>query len=179
MDRQVVVITGPESSGKSQLCKDLSEALKVPMVPEYARIYLEKLGPKYDYKSLREIYAGHLSYQAKAMEEETSPLIILDTDSINFVIWSIRAFKQVPPEALEQIKKESHFRYLICKPDLEWEQDPLRENPHDRKEIMNEHQQLIEDLKRPYAFVEGQKKERLSNALDALQSILPEMSLSH
>ena len=179
MDRQVVVVTGPESSGKSQLCKDLSKALQVPTVPEYARIYLESVGPDYDYNSLREIYAGHILYQAKALEENRSPLIILDTDSINFIIWSIRAFNRVPTEAMEQLKRESHYRYLICKPDLEWEEDPLRENPHDRVEIMSEHQQLIQDLNRPHAFVEGQKKERLNNALDALQSIPPELSLSH
>lgn len=173
MDQLVVVLTGPESSGKSQICKDLSEALNIPWVPEYARSYLEEHGPEYDYEKLQTIYTGHLARQAKALKSAKNPAIILDTDTINFIVWSRRVFQKVPDFMYRQLKKEAHFRYLICQADLPWEADPLRENPDEREAIMREHQALIEDLERPYAMVFGQKKERLRNALDALSKISP------
>ena len=37
-----IAVTGPESSGKTTLCKALSEYFKVAFVPEYARAYLKE-----------------------------------------------------------------------------------------------------------------------------------------
>ena len=37
-----IAITGPESSGKTTLCKSLSEHFKTPYITEFSRTYLEK-----------------------------------------------------------------------------------------------------------------------------------------
>jgi nicotinamide riboside kinase len=171
MERHFIVITGPESSGKSELCKGLSEALKSPWTEEFARLYLEENGPKYDFEVLQNIYLGHLNHQAKAKAQSESKLLILDTDSINFKVWSERVFKTSFPLLDSSLKRESEHHYLLCYPDLEWEDDPLRENPSNRLTIFEEHRNWIEKLGRPYRIIKGQKEERLKNALDALQSL--------
>ncbi len=176
MDRMVVVIGGPESSGKSQLCSDLSSALNAPWVPEYARQYLETNGASYDWEVFQKIYFRHLQVQEEALDSLHSSLIILDTDSVNFMVWAQRVFKEAPPFILNQYPKETNYHYLQCFPDLPWEDDPLRENPNDREAIFNEQLEIINDLGRPVRIIKGQKKERLRNAIDALLDfeLLPE-----
>ena len=39
-----IIVTGPESSGKTTLCKALSEYYKIPFTKEFARLYLTDLG---------------------------------------------------------------------------------------------------------------------------------------
>lgn len=171
MERNIIVITGPESSGKSALCEALSAHFKLPWVPEYARLFLEQNGPKYNFDIIQAIFQGHLDFQAQAKENQTGDLLILDTDSINFKVWSERVFNQSFAALDQQIPKEHHHHYLLCYPDLGWEDDPLRENPHDRLGIFKDHQNWIEKMNRPYRIVKGQKKERLKNALDALEDM--------
>ena len=168
MDRLVVVICGPESSGKTWLCKELSRLLQCNFVPEYARTYLEEHGPSYDWEDFQKIYDGHIAQQFNAAEEALS---LFDTDSINFWIWSQHVFQKISPALLGQMPKEMRHQYLICAPDLDWEPDPLRENPNDREQLFQEHIDLLEELGRPYQIVRGQKKERLNNALDALLNL--------
>ena len=39
-----IIVTGPESSGKTTLCKALSKHYKLPFTKEYARKYLADMG---------------------------------------------------------------------------------------------------------------------------------------
>ena len=43
MNLHKIIITGPESSGKTTLCNALSKHFNLPFSKEYAREYLEKL----------------------------------------------------------------------------------------------------------------------------------------
>lgn len=170
MEPVVVVVSGPESSGKSRLCQELSTNLNCPWVPEYAREYLEKHGPNYDRQDFLTIYKGHKEKQNEALLQKPS-LLIFDTDSINFSVWGQWVFE----EEFDIIKKgranEHKHHYLLCRPDLPWEQDPLRCNPKEREAIFEAHRAWMEKLNRPYRIVEGEKEERLTNALNALQEM--------
>jgi nicotinamide riboside kinase len=56
----IITIVGPESSGKTTLARQLSQILKVPWVPEYAREYLSGLGRPYEEQDLSVIAEGQL-----------------------------------------------------------------------------------------------------------------------
>ena len=53
-----IVVTGPESTGKSTLCEQLAKKYNTTWVPEYAREYLLKLGRPYTYDDLLIIARG-------------------------------------------------------------------------------------------------------------------------
>ena len=55
-----IVIVGPESTGKSTLCKQLAEHYHTNYVEEYAREYLIKNGTDYNYENLLEIAKGQI-----------------------------------------------------------------------------------------------------------------------
>lgn len=169
MDALSIVVTGPESSGKSELCRDLAAHFQCSWVPEYAREYLETNGPVYGFKDLEKMMAGQLQL-IEAQKNEA--LKIIDTDLVNYAVWSTRVFGFLPEKLEERLMEMRPTVYLLCFPDLRWEPDPLRENPHDRLAIFKEHQQWIEKTGVPYRIIKGQKKERLKNTLDALEEFL-------
>ena len=53
-----IAITGPESSGKTTLAKNLAKVFSAAYIPEFARQYLQEKGLKYDQWDLDEIAQG-------------------------------------------------------------------------------------------------------------------------
>ena len=58
-----IVITGPESSGKTTLAQALAAHYRVPWVAEYARDYLERLTQPYQEKDLLAIAQGQMQWK--------------------------------------------------------------------------------------------------------------------
>jgi nicotinamide riboside kinase len=53
-----IAVTGPESTGKTTLAKQLAEHFSGQYIPEFAREYVEKLSDHYTYEDV-EIIANH------------------------------------------------------------------------------------------------------------------------
>ena len=166
-----IVLTGPESSGKSLLGRSLADFFNARYIPEYARIHLESEGPDYDYEALQELSKLHLDYQNKNLRQGEG-LFFLDTDLINYLVWQKLVYGKHDPWLDKMIAEEADHRYLITAPDIPWEPDPLRENPSDRERIFEAHLQEIEKLKRNYRVVRGTGEERFTNAVAAVRSLL-------
>ena len=64
-----IVIIGPESTGKSTLCKQLAEHYKTLWCPEFAREYLLKHGMNYTFDDLLTIAKGQLALENQYIEE--------------------------------------------------------------------------------------------------------------
>lgn len=116
------IVTGPESSGKTTLCKALSEHFKIPFAEESAREYLHALNRDYNQKDLLEIAKGQLKAE--------NGIQLLDTDLITLKIWSEYKYGSCDNWILTQIQKQKSEKrfYLLCKPDIPWQKDPQREN---------------------------------------------------
>jgi nicotinamide riboside kinase len=145
-----IIVTGPESSGKTTLCKALSKHFNLPFSKEYAREYLDTLNRDYNQEDLLKIAKGQLK-----SEQNTQ---LLDTDLITIKIWSKYKYGSCDKWILEQIEKqksENRF-YLLCKPDIPWKADPLRENPNDREELFEIYKKELESLAQNYFIVEGE-----------------------
>jgi nicotinamide riboside kinase len=173
-----VVLTGPESTGKSLLTAHLARRCGVPCAMEYARAYLEARGPAYDYDLLLDIARGHLAHQ-RGCVPEAAPLGIFDTDLLNYKIWCEVVFGRCHREILDALERETNHVYLLCAPDVPWVPDPLRENPHDRDQLFDRHRREIERLGRRYAVVEGLGDARYANAEAALRTLETPMPLRH
>ena len=166
-----IVITGAESSGKSSLTQHLGEIFSLPYALEYARYYLEENGSEYDLECLKKMAHLHLSYQ-QGKVPVAAPWGIFDTDLINYKIWAEEVFGHSPAEINTGIEQESSHVYLLCKPDLPWEPDQLRENPFDYQRLYQRHRDEIIRLKRPYEEVEGSGRNRMVNAETALRRLM-------
>ena len=76
-----IIVTGPESSGKTTLCKALSKHFNLPFSKEYAREYLDALDRDYTQEDLLKIAKGQL--QAESRKQ------LLDTDLITLKILAL------------------------------------------------------------------------------------------
>tara|TARA_Y100000739_G_scaffold196396_1_gene178489 strand:+ start:147 stop:644 length:498 start_codon:yes stop_codon:yes gene_type:complete len=157
-----IVITGPESSGKTTLCEALSNHFKIPYSKEYAREYLQKLNRNYNQDDLSRIAKGQLN-----LDKHHS---ILDTDLITIKIWSNYKYHNCNKWILEHIEKQKTEKrfYLLCKPDIAWSQDPLRENPENRMALFQIYKKELENLNHNYYIVKGEK--RAENAISKILS---------
>ena len=159
-----IIITGPESSGKTTLCKALSTHFEIPFTEEYAREYLNNLESDYTQSHLLEIAKGQLLSEHNAQ--------ILDTDLITIKIWSEYKYGNCNKWILEQIEKqkiEKRF-YLLCKPDIPWEAQPQRENPNDRVELFEIYKQELDNLGHNYFIVEGEN--RIENSIANISQLI-------
>ena len=64
-----VVIIGPESTGKSSLCKQLAAHYNTIWCPEFAREYLTTNGKKYAFEDLEIIAKGQLALEDEYVEK--------------------------------------------------------------------------------------------------------------
>ena len=167
-----IVLAGPESSGKSTLAAHLATVFGVPFAPEYAREYLEAHGPRYDCDLLLRMSRGHVASQRRHVPDAAA-LGILDTDLLNYKIWSESVFGHCPPEILAGIDAEGDHAYLLCYPDLPWVSDPLRENPSDRDRLFALHVREIERLGRAFAIIRGVGPSRFECAERAFRMLAP------
>ena len=167
MEKEIkhIVITGPESSGKTTLAKALEKALNVGYTEEYAREYLKR-NSNYNQEDLLIIAKRQLQNE----KENLNPTAIHDTDLITIKIWSEYKYNHCNPWITEQIElqKNENRLYLLCKSDIPWEADPLRENPNNRAELFEIYLSEIENTKHPYFIIKG--KERLKQALSKIQT---------
>jgi nicotinamide riboside kinase len=150
-----IIVTGPESSGKTTLSKNLSQHLNSKLVNEFARYYLQKNNNKYNFESLLEIAQNQLK-----LENQKSQIIICDTDLITIKIWSEYKFGKCDSWILDKIntqKKEQRI-YLLCKPDINWEYDPQRENELDRDKLFNIYKKELISLEHKFWIIKGNNR---------------------
>lgn len=195
-----IAIVGPESSGKTTLCKALAAQYDAPWVEECARGYLENQGGRYEEADLMAI--ASLQHDIEVFEEKRAwdrhmemfshlapafepsgenkptrypelPLLLCDTDMITVRIWSEEKYGRCDPELIRLTEEWPYDYWLLCRPDIPWEPDALRENPHDRDRLFGVYERMLRDLSKPFSVIEGDQEARMRKAT-ALIDVLVE-----
>ena len=165
-----VIVTGPESSGKTTLCKQLSEQFKIPFTEEFSRKYIDNLDREYLQEDLVIIAKEQLKNEQ--LTTNNKQLSLHDTDLITLKIWSEYKYGNCNDwitSQIEQQKQEKRF-YFLCSPDIPWQDDPQRENPHNRDELFEIYKVKLEQLDHKYFILEGQK--RLENSIKKITELI-------
>lgn len=180
-----VVVIGPESTGKSTLCKELAEHYGTTWCPEYARTYLHTYGTNYTFDDLLTIAKGQLALEDQALqqleekqrEEHQShkvwPLFI-DTDMYVMKVWCEFVFKKCHRFILEQIVQRHYDHYLLCNTDLPWVKDELREYPDlaTRERLFYLYKDCMMHQATPWTLISGTETDRLHQAIRAIDPLL-------
>lgn len=168
-----IVVTGPESCGKTSLCNYLSSTYKGKMIPEYSRGYLAK-NPEYPDENAIENMGFHQEY-LNNRASESCPLVFCDTDVLNYLIWTLEIYGK-SSNSLELLFSISEATiYLLCCPDIPWVYDPHRQNPTDRDRLFKLYWQFLHIKHVPICFVSGIGVERYSRACFFIENHIPEI----
>lgn len=166
----LIVVTGPESAGKTTLVRELSLQLGCPPVPEVAR---ERLADRPVYAEQDICRLALLQYRQIEEALHRHPLAIADTDLLTYRIWLQWRYGRQPRWLQDLHRHQRPFLYLLCTPDLPWQPDPLRENPTDRESLFQAHREILGAETMPFRIVTGQGPERLRLAQAILEKDLP------
>lgn len=167
-----IVILGPESVGKTTLCTELGKRLDAVVIPEYARTYVESLNRHYTYDDVEFIARQQLeSYKKAVVECADREFLIMDTYLIITKIWFRHVYERCPKWLLTEIEREDIDLYLLLKPDIEWVEDPVRENPHLREHLYDLYKAEIETIGGNYVEIEGIGNIRTKRALRAINKL--------
>lgn len=166
-----IAIIGPESTGKTILARELADHFKSEWIPEYARNYVEKLASPYNYNDVCKIALEQIrietSYNNNGSKNE---LVFFDTELIITKVWFEYKYKKIPDFLKNYMTSNSCDFYLLCKPDIEWQPDAVREHGHDRDFFFNWYKKEIESKGKPYYIVSGTGKSRTQNAINAINN---------
>ena len=162
-------VIGPESVGKSTLCKQLAELYGFLWIKEYARTYVENLSRPYTYDDLLNIARQQI---AELQQTGQEPVMLYDTELIITKVWMQHVFGKVAPEVEQAIQERPMDGYLILTPDIAAEPDPVRENLDKREYFLEWYIREVKQTKRPYFLISGYGDERTRAAYKAIQTIV-------
>lgn len=164
-----IIITGPESSGKTTLANSLASHYGVEYVKEYARKYLKEKGKYYDFEDVINIAEGQNKREKKATKSAEN-MLICDTDLLTIKIWLEYKYGRSDEWVDSIIATYKNRIYLLCTPDMNWSEDKLRENPDDREELFEIYKENLEYYNLDFHIMEGPKKYRTREAISIIES---------
>lgn len=162
-----IVITGPESSGKTSLAQQLAQKLHAPWSPEFARPYVEWLGRPYERADLKAIARGQSLWE-NWFATKAGPYLICDTDWTVLQIWETYRFGSTGTWEQGYLPVAPADLHLLCAPDFPWEYDPLREHPEEREALFELYLKFLEEKGLNFRVLEGPAAGRLSSALSLI-----------
>lgn len=180
-----LIVTGPESSGKTTLSRKLASALQGVWIPEYARAYLlaaERPAAPFDFahlaaatQHLLEAAAAQLARRPAGTAEAASVVqdtyIVQDTGYEVLDLWARDKFGGPVPAVTARLPPPCPGLYLLCRPDLPWCPDPLREDEGRRDELYRALRGTLLATGCPVADVSGFGESRLAAALRAVRAL--------
>ncbi len=195
-----VVVIGPESTGKSTLCEMLAQHFNTLWCPEFAREYLLTNGRNYDLDDLLIIAKGQLALEEEYLQMLAPPfepnsgeaaiitglqppadvqheiprLLFIDTDQYVMKVWCEYVFNDCHNWILRRIAERPYDLYLLCKPDLPWVKDDLREYPDERprQELYHIYRDILLNQQVSWAEVKGSYSQRFEMAKNAVMTLL-------
>lgn len=162
-----IAFTGPESSGKTTLSELAASHFNWNFIPEYAREFVADK-TEYTFEDL-DLMANE---QVKRWEEYEESNYIADTEMTVFMIWSKVKYGTVS-EQITSLWKEQRFDILfLCKPDIPWVYDPLREHPNFREELFQLYVDFFDSRSQQFVIVKGNYKERWEIVINEIEKLI-------
>ena len=166
-----IAITGPESSGKTMLAKQLADRFDGLYIPEYAREYVETLHRPYTYEDIEHIAKTQVS-QYQETKSASKQLFFFDTWLLITKVWFNWVYGKTPDWLEDRIRECPIDLFLLCSPDLPWEADPVRENGgENRVKLFEQYQKELSYYGFNFVLVSGSGDSRLANAVAAVRDI--------
>lgn len=168
-----VVVFGPESTGKTTLCRDLAAHFQTVWVSEYARGMLDHKGAFCEPADIPLIARGHAAAE-DALARQANRVLFLDTDGLMKVLYSEWYYGHCPESVRSAAAARRYDLTLLLDTDVPWVADWQRDLPHKRQELRERFEQILVEHGRPYRVIRGSWAERFEQARSAVEELLRE-----
>ena len=171
---KVVVLAGPESSGKSWLAAQLQQQFGGVLVGEYVRYFIEQNPRDTCLADITDIARGQLAWEDTARAEQPN-LLILDTHLLSNILWSQTLFGDCPAWIESELLSRHYDLHLLLSPDeVEWTHDGQRCQPSlaERQTFFNASRQWLEQHRQPMQVITGNWQARQQQACAEVEQLL-------
>jgi len=174
--RRTVTIFGAESVGKTTVTARAGRLLGATITPEWARPYLEAVGPEITVERMHRIHKGQRTIQELVRTHSPTVYNIQDTDLFSTVgYWEMWDKDSLPQELLEDARLMKSDLYVVLSSDIPFEPDPLRYGGTVRESTDQYWIDLCEREGLPYVYI-TETEDRAGavvNAIDVFFGVNP------
>ena len=176
-----VVLFGPESTGKTTLSRDLADHYGTEWVPEFAREYLQvkwdREGIICEVEDLIPIAIGQVRLENE-LSRKAERLLICDTDLLETKVYSEAYYDGFSDPLLDKYARLNQYDlYLLAYIDVPWEEDDLRDRPHQREQMFEAFEKALIDHGCNYVTLKGDRETRMKAAIREIDKLLERKGL--
>ncbi|KPG95821.1 N-acetylglucosamine-6-sulfatase [Pseudomonas sp. RIT-PI-q] len=171
---KVLVLAGPESSGKSWLSSEIHANFGGILVGEYVRHFIEREARVTCYDDIPAIAQGQLAWEDEARAKQPS-LLILDTHLLSNILWSRTLFGACPTWIEQALLARHYDLHLLLSPEaVAWHDDGQRCQPQlaERQAFFQASHQWLDLHHQPCQVLQGDWKQRKDAAFKAVMRLL-------
>jgi NadR type nicotinamide-nucleotide adenylyltransferase len=164
-----VVLTGSESTGKTELAHALASHFVAPVAEEFVRAYAVARGGTLNFADHGAIARGQMAHEDAAVSQ-AKDLVILDTDLVSTVVYCEHYFGRCPQWIEDEARARAADLYLLTRPDIPWVADGVRDRGDRRDEMHALFRAKLSALGARVVEIGGAREERLRMAIQAIDS---------
>ena len=163
-----ICLTGPESTGKSELATQLAGALGVVRSQEFAREYAESHGKDLTAADVEPIARGQMAAEDRAAAE-ASGVLVLDTDLLSTVVYARHYYGACPRWIEDEARRRRADLYLLLDTDVPWQPDTARDAGGDeREDLFDAFRAALDEFETEWRIISGDADARLAAALGCI-----------
>lgn len=175
-----ITVAGPESTGKTTLCRQLAKHYNTVWVAEYAREYLQKKWDK-SHKTcephdLVPIAKGQIMLENQAILT-AKDLLFCDTNAVVTKVFSETYYGFCDLKIDQAAKEHCYDLFFLTDVDVPWQADDLRDKPNNRAASFEYFTKILSQLNKPFITLSGNENQRLSTAINIIDQLLVSKSL--
>ena len=166
-----VVVTGSESTGKTELARRLGEHFDAPVAEEFVRSFAASKQGKIDFADHGPIARGQMASEDAAVARARD-LAVLDTDLVSTVVYCEHYFGRSPEWIEQEARARAADLYLLCATDIPWIADGVRDRGDRRDEMHGLFAAKLTSLGVRWVDIGGEREARFAAAVHAIESLM-------
>lgn len=172
---QKILLTGPESVGKTTLARRLAEHFQTDWSPEYAREYIDRelKGDleAFSLENVTPIACGQVAQEARLLQN-CNRVLFCDTDLLVTRIYSEFYLESCPEAVRREAALRDHDLTLMLDIDTPWVPDHQRDQPERREWFRDRFCEVYREHERDWVWIRGSWEERFQRAVEATEALL-------